>query len=61
MLPSELLRFPDLKRVGITNWPSLKRRVLNDNFPPGRYIGHNRVWTLEEVLAWWNARPHGGA
>ena len=57
MLPSELLRFRDLKRVGIFNWPTLKRRVLKDNFPTGRYIGTSRVWTLEEVLAWWDTRP----
>jgi hypothetical protein len=52
-----LLRFRDLKRVGINNWPSLKRRVLQDNFPTGRYVGKNRVWTEEEVLDWWNALP----
>ena len=57
MLPSELLRFKDLKRVGIVNWPTLKRRVLKDNFPTGRYIGASRVWTLEEVSAWWDTRP----
>ena len=51
MLPSSpLLRFKDLKRVGINNWPTLKRRVEKDGFPPGRYIGDNtRAWTEEEV------------
>ena len=48
-LPSALLRFPDLKRVGINNWPSLKSRIEDSGFPPGRYIGRNRVWTPEEV------------
>jgi predicted DNA-binding transcriptional regulator AlpA len=57
MLPSELLRMPDLARVGIRNWPTLKRRVQNDGFPPGRYVGHSRVWTVEEVSAWWESRP----
>ena len=57
MLPV-LLRFPDLKCVGIRNWPSLKRRVLEDGFPAGRYIGNSRVWTEEEVLNWFNSRPN---
>ena len=56
MLPV-LLRFPDLKCVGINNWPSLKRRVEKDGFPAGRYIGGSRVWTEEEVLSWFNSRP----
>jgi predicted DNA-binding transcriptional regulator AlpA len=58
MLPSKLLRFRDLKSVEITNWPTLQRRIKNDNFPPGRYLGANsRVWTAEEVEAWWASRP----
>lgn len=61
MLPSKLLRFKDLAKVGITNWPTLNNRVAHDNFPPGRYVGKNtRVWTLEEVEAWWDSRPPGG-
>jgi len=56
MLPV-LLRFQDLKRVGINNWPSLKRRVQEDGFPAGLYIGKGRVWTEEEVLNWFNNRP----
>ena len=60
-LPSKVLRFPDLKRVGINNWVTLKRRVEKDNFPPGRYIGKNsRVWTEEEIEAWWLSRPSAG-
>jgi predicted DNA-binding transcriptional regulator AlpA len=58
MLPSKLLRFKDLTCVGIRNWPTLKRRVEQDNFPPGRYVGPNtRVWTTEEVERWWATRP----
>jgi hypothetical protein len=58
VLPSKLLRFPDLKCVGINNWPTLKRRVQEDGFPAGRYVGRNtRVWTAEEVEAWFNSRP----
>ena len=62
MLPSSpLLRFKDLKRVGINNWPTLKRSVEKDGFPPGRYIGDNtRAWTEEEVTAWWDNLPSAG-
>jgi predicted DNA-binding transcriptional regulator AlpA len=61
MLPSKLLRFKDLKCVAINNWPTLKRRIANDNFPPGRYLGENtRVWTQDEVEAWWLSRPSAG-
>src|SRR5262245_43204323 len=60
-LPSKLLRMPDLKCVGINNWPTLKRRILNDNFPTGRYVGKNtRVWDEAEVEAWWLSRPSAG-
>ena len=59
MLSSKpLLRFKDLNRVGINDWPTLKRRITQDNFPPGRYVGENtRVWTEEEVGEWWVTRP----
>jgi hypothetical protein len=58
MIPEQLLRFKDLARVGIFNWPTLKRRVEQDNFPPGRYVGKNtRVWSLDEVEACWDSRP----
>jgi predicted DNA-binding transcriptional regulator AlpA len=61
MLPSKVLRMKDLTRVGINNWPTLKRRVAEDDFPPGRYVGANtRVWTSEEVEAWWDSRPKAG-
>jgi predicted DNA-binding transcriptional regulator AlpA len=57
-LPSNLLRFRDLKCVGINNWPTLKRRIQSDGFPPGRRLGPNtRVWTEEEVERWWATRP----
>jgi predicted DNA-binding transcriptional regulator AlpA len=57
-LPSELLRFPDLKRVGIRNYPTLKRWQKKEGFPSGRRIGPNTtVWTREEVESWWDSRP----
>ena len=57
-----LLRFRDLKVRGIVaNWPSLKRRILLDGFPPGRMIGENtRAWTETEVDAWIASRPIAG-
>jgi len=61
MLSSKLLRMKDLTCVGIKSWPTLKLRILNDNFPPGRYLGGNtRVWTIEEVEAWFESRPKAG-
>ena len=61
MLP-ELLRFRDLKRVGITNWVTLRRRVEKDGFPPGRLLGPSqRVWTTQEVEDWFNTRPKARA
>ena len=60
-LPSALLRFQDLKIVGINNWPTLKRRIENDGFPVGRYAGSLRFWTEEEVANWWDSRPPGKA
>jgi predicted DNA-binding transcriptional regulator AlpA len=57
-LPKCVLRMKDLKCVGINNWPTLKRRILKDNFPPGRYVGANtRVWDEAEVERWWATRP----
>jgi hypothetical protein len=56
MLP-KLLRFRDLEAVGITNWVTLRRRVEKDGFPAGRLLSPAcRVWTLEEVLGWFNTR-----
>jgi predicted DNA-binding transcriptional regulator AlpA len=57
-LPKCVLRMKDLRCVGINNWPTLKRRILKDNFPPGRYVGANtRVWDEAEVERWWATRP----
>jgi predicted DNA-binding transcriptional regulator AlpA len=57
-LPNKVLRFKDLAKIGINNWPTLRRRIQQYNFPPGRYVGENtRVWTEEEVAAWFDSRP----
>ena len=57
MLPDELLRFPDLKRVGVRNHTTLRRWQDTQAFPLGRLLGPNtRVWTVSEVEAWWDSR-----
>ena len=59
---TKLLRFRDLQDRGvIANWPSLKRRIKKDGFPPGRMLGPNtRAWTEAEVDAWIKSRPTAG-
>jgi hypothetical protein len=54
-----LLRFKDLQERGIIpNWPTLKARVRDHGFPPGRKLGPNtRAWTEDEVEAWLASRP----
>jgi hypothetical protein len=55
-----LLRFRDLQTRGIIpNWPTLKARVRDHGFPPGRKLGPNsRAWTEDEVDAWIASRPN---
>ena len=56
-LPDKLLKFRDLARVGVNNYPTLKRWQGTQGFPKGRLLGENtRVWTVEEVEAWWESR-----
>ena len=59
VLPSRLLRFRDLKEIGLVkNWPTLKRRIENQGFPPGRLLGPaTRVWSEAEVELWFVSRP----
>jgi hypothetical protein len=59
VLPNKLLRFRDLKEIGLVkNWPTLKRRIENQGFPPGRILGPaTRVWTETEVGLWFVSRP----
>jgi predicted DNA-binding transcriptional regulator AlpA len=61
-MPTKWLRFRDLKARGIVkNWPTLKRRVEKDGFPPGRMTGPNeRTWTEEEIDEWYASRPVEG-
>jgi predicted DNA-binding transcriptional regulator AlpA len=57
MLPGKLYRFIDLKRVGVNNYPTLKRWQETQGFPKGRLLGENtRVWTEEEIVAWWDSK-----
>lgn len=57
-----LLKFPDLgPRYHIWNWTTLKRRVVNDGFPEGFYLGNNsRVWGQADCDAWLEARKQAG-
>ncbi len=54
-----ILRFKDLKRLGIvTDRMTLRRRILNDGFPEAVELGPNSVgWAEDEVSAWLASRP----
>jgi predicted DNA-binding transcriptional regulator AlpA len=54
-----LLRFKDLRRLGIaSNWPQLRYMQKNCNFPTGFLLGANaRAWRTSEVEKWLAARP----
>ena len=54
-----LLRFRHLKERGIADsWPQLRRLMQHQGFPPGRLLGpQTRVWSEEEIDAWFAARP----
>jgi hypothetical protein len=56
------LRFSDLKKRNIIKtWPTLKRRVEQDGFPPGEMTGPNeRSWDEERVDEWLKSRPVEG-
>ena len=49
-----LLRFADLKRRGIVrNWPTLKRWIEKEKFPPGIKLATNsRAWPEDEIEKW---------
>jgi hypothetical protein len=54
-----LLRFADLKAGGVVrNWPTLRRWIEREGFPPGRRIAPNtRAWTPAEIEGWIASRP----
>ena len=49
----KLLRFKDLKELGIvSNRVTLARRIRDQGFPPGFLLGPNsRAWTEDEIEA----------
>jgi predicted DNA-binding transcriptional regulator AlpA len=57
-----LLRFRDLRARNIVRtWPTLKRRVEKNGFPPGKMTGPNeRSWTEEEIDAYLESCPVEG-
>jgi len=55
---TRLLRFEDLKELGIArSWPQVRRRIDNDGMPPGQRLGAFRVWREEEIEAWLKSLP----
>jgi hypothetical protein len=56
----KLLRFADLKNLGIiNNWPDLKRKILTQGFPAGFYLGQQtRCWEETSVQEWIASRPN---
>lgn len=57
MLP-KLLKFKDLKALGIVNnWTTLQRWIDAGHFPSGIKLGENtRAWTEQSVAEWLAAR-----
>jgi predicted DNA-binding transcriptional regulator AlpA len=55
----KLLRYPDLVERGIIrSRMTLKRRIDDQDFPPGRLISPNcRAWTEKEIEEWLATRP----
>jgi hypothetical protein len=55
----ELLRFKDLRRLGVvSSWPQLRYMQENYGFPTGLLLGANtRAWRVTEVAAWLADRP----
>jgi hypothetical protein len=54
-----LLRYNELKSLRIVNnRVTLRNRIRDHGFPPGRLIGPNtRVWTQDEIKAYTDSRP----
>jgi predicted DNA-binding transcriptional regulator AlpA len=53
------LKFDALKKLGVVkNYPTLKRLIETQDFPPGRWLGRNQhVWTEQEIEDWIRDRP----
>ena len=58
-MPGLVLRFKQLKERGIVrSRPQLRNLIAISGFPQGRLLSPNcRVWTEEEVDAWFESRP----
>jgi len=57
MLPT-FVRRADLRKRGLVKSnQALQFWIKNQGFPTGRLIGNCRVWTLDEVMAWFESRP----
>jgi predicted DNA-binding transcriptional regulator AlpA len=54
-----LLRFADLKKLGIAHsYTQINRMVASVGFPPGRLLSRQcRVWTESELRKWLDSRP----
>jgi predicted DNA-binding transcriptional regulator AlpA len=59
MAIDKLLRYSDLKALGIVNnRVTLGRLIKTQGFPPGKLLGQNtRVWPEGGVQTWLNSRP----
>jgi len=59
----KLLRFNDLRTMRVvTNWPTLRRWIDEQGFPPGLMVGPNtRAWTEDSVAEWLASRPAADA
>ena len=55
----QLLRFRDLRRLGVvSSWPQLRYMQENYGFPVGLLLGANsRAWRASEVEQWLDCRP----
>ena len=55
----ELLRFKDLRRLGVvSSWPQLRYMVQNYGFPAGFLLGANtRAWRATDIENWLAERP----
>jgi predicted DNA-binding transcriptional regulator AlpA len=53
-----LLRFADLKKMGIvSNWQTLGRWIRDEGFPAGIKLGPNtRAWRKDWVMDWLTTR-----